>query len=67
MRSRDPVSVLVGALGACVAVQWVIMGYNDMGFYWFRIAIVTGVVFGLVEAARRREATAARVAAGVKS
>lgn len=54
-RSRDRATVLVGAIGTCTAVQWVILGYSDMGFWWFRVAIVTGVVFGLVEAARRRE------------
>ena len=58
VRSRDRLTGAIGLIGVCSAVQWVILGFSDMGFYWFRIAIVVGCIFGVVEACRRREAAA---------
>ena len=32
---------------------YVLIGYNDLGFAWFRIAAVMGVLLGTIEAANR--------------
>ena len=58
VRSREKLAAVIGVVGVCSAVQWVILGYSDMGFYWFRIALVVGCIFGVVEAFRRSEAAA---------
>jgi O-antigen ligase len=55
-RARDPMVAVLGALVACATVAWVIQGYDDMGFYFFRIALAMGCLLGLLEAATRREA-----------
>ena len=55
-RARDPMVAVLGTLVACATVAWVIQGYDDMGFYFFRIAFAMGCMLGLLEAAMRREA-----------
>jgi hypothetical protein len=50
---------LIGMLGACAVPAYALLGYNDQGFFYFRVAFVMGALLGLVEAARRLEAEAA--------
>ena len=54
-RSPNRDVAILGALVACSGVAWVIMGYTDMGFFWFRIAIAFGVLLGALHAAMRLE------------
>jgi hypothetical protein len=63
-RARDPMVAVLGALVACATVAWVIQGYDDMGFYFFRIALAMGCLLGLLEAAMRREARERQAAQG---
>jgi hypothetical protein len=48
--ARDPLLRLVGTVGITAVFAYLIMGYTDLGLYWFRVAIVMGVVLGAVEA-----------------
>ena len=61
-RSSDRLTKVIGTLAACGLVSYAIIGAVDVGFYWSRIAYVTGALLGLAEAARRinREAAAER-------
>ena len=52
-RAKDPKLALFGAVGACTVVAYVLMGYNDLGFAWLRIALGVGCLLGAVEAATR--------------
>lgn len=52
-RSTDRLTKVVGTLVACGLVSYAIIGAVDVGFYWSRIAWVTGAMLGLAEAARR--------------
>jgi len=49
-RSPDSEVALLGALVAATSVGWLAMGYTDMGFFWFRIAIYFGGLLGLLHA-----------------
>jgi hypothetical protein len=60
-RSGDRELAVLGALSACAVVAYLVQGYNDMGFFWFRIALCFGTLLGAMEAAHR---VAAREAAG---
>ena len=57
-RSPNRQLSLIGTLTTCTAVGWVIMGYTDMGFWWFRIAIAFGCLLGLLHAVTAMEAAA---------
>jgi hypothetical protein len=46
---------LLGAMVACAAVAWVLMGQDDMGFFWFRIAAYFGCLLGLLHAATKTD------------
>jgi hypothetical protein len=48
-----------GAVVACAVVGYTLEGYNDQGFFFYRIAFVMGILLGLCEAARRITARAA--------
>lgn len=50
---RDRSLAVVGMLGACAVPTYALLGYNDQGFFYFRVAFVVGVLFGMLEAARR--------------
>jgi hypothetical protein len=67
-RSADPEVALFGALVAGMTVGWLAMGYTDMGFFWFRIAMVFGGLLGLLHAVVSRDPSlqpaAERAAAG---
>jgi O-antigen ligase len=52
-RVRDPLLALFGTLTVCAVMAYLVMGYNDMGFSWFRIALCMGILFGATEAALR--------------
>jgi hypothetical protein len=65
-RSGDRELAVLGVLSACAVAAYLVQGYNDMGFFWFRIALCFGTLLGAMEAAHRllaREAAAAPVAA----
>jgi hypothetical protein len=51
-RSRDREVALFGVLVSCALVGYALEGYNDQGFFWYRIAFVMGTLLGLAEAAR---------------
>jgi hypothetical protein len=52
-RCSDRLPKVIGTLVACSLVSYAIIGALDVGFYWSRIAYVTGAMLGLAEAARR--------------
>jgi hypothetical protein len=52
-RVRDQELALFGMLTICAVVAYLVQGYNDMGFTWFRVALCMGVLFGVTEAALR--------------
>jgi hypothetical protein len=52
-RSRDRELASFGAFLACAIVGYALEGYNDQGFFFYRIAVAMGILFGLGEAARR--------------
>jgi hypothetical protein len=43
----------VGMLTACAIPAYALLGYNDQGFFYYRVAFVVGTLLGLTEAARR--------------
>ena len=51
--SRDRELAMVGTVVACSVVAYALMGAVDQGFFFFRIAFITGCLLGLAEAARR--------------
>lgn len=52
-RSGDQKLSMLGAIVACATVGWMAMGYEDMGFSFFRISIAMGTLLGVAEAAIR--------------
>jgi hypothetical protein len=65
VRSRDRELALVGMLTTCAIVGYTLEGYNDQGFFLYRVAIVIGCLLGLAEAARRFDAAGPAAAAQV--
>jgi len=65
VRSRNREVALFGALLACALVGYALEGYNDQGFFMYRIAFVIGTLLGLGEAARRLDAGGAEPAPAV--
>jgi hypothetical protein len=51
--SRDRELAVVGMVLACSLVAYALMGAVDQGFFFYRIAFITGTLLGLAEAARR--------------
>lgn len=51
-RSGDRLFGVVGALVACGLIGYALEGATDQGFYYYRVAFVTGALLGLVQAAR---------------
>jgi len=43
-----------GAVAVCAILCWVLMGYNDLGFTWIRIAMFMGFMLGAVEVMSQR-------------
>jgi hypothetical protein len=54
-RSKDREVAVLGAVVASATVGWLLIGYTDMGFTWFRIAIVFGGLLGLLHARMSRD------------
>lgn len=52
-RCRDREMAVIGMVLACSLVAYALMGAVDQGFFFFRIAFITGGLLGLAEAARR--------------
>jgi O-antigen ligase len=52
-RAGDRELAVLGVLSACAVVAYLVQGYNDMGFFWFRIALFFGIFLGAMEAAHR--------------
>lgn len=52
-RSASRELAIIGAVAAPAMVAWAVMAAEDQGFFMFRLAFISGVVLGLVEAARR--------------
>jgi Domain of unknown function (DUF4115)/O-Antigen ligase len=59
VRSQNREFAVFGALLSCALVGYALEGYNDQGFFMYRIALVMGTLLGLGEAARRLEARGA--------
>jgi hypothetical protein len=57
LRVRDRELAALGAVVICALVAYALQGYNDQGFFFFRIAIVIGTLLGLTEAALRIDAS----------
>jgi hypothetical protein len=51
-RAPDKLLAVVGTLVACAVVGYALEGATDQGFYFYRVAFVTGALLGLAEAAR---------------
>lgn len=56
VRSRHREVAVFGTVLACLLVGYALEGYNDQGFFMYRIAFVVGTLLGLGEAARRLDA-----------
>ncbi|MGZ6709353.1 MAG: O-antigen ligase family protein [Solirubrobacteraceae bacterium] len=56
-RTGDRMLAVVGALLACALVGYALQGAVDQGFFFYRIAIVMGVLLGLAEAGHRLAAS----------
>jgi len=52
-KTGDRELALFGTIAVCAVVAYVVQGYNDLGLFWFRIALCLGVLLGGVEAALR--------------
>jgi hypothetical protein len=48
-RAPDREAALFGALVTSAVVAYVIMGTQDLGLYWFRIALCIGILLGAVD------------------
>jgi hypothetical protein len=66
-RCPDREFAVVGMLLACALPAYALLGYNDQGFFYYRVAFVIGALLGLAEAARRLVPEAATVSAPVLS
>jgi hypothetical protein len=51
-KSRERELAFLGALVACAMVAYLLEGYNDQGFFFYRIAFAVGCLLGMVQAAR---------------
>jgi hypothetical protein len=50
---RDHEMAVIGIVLACALIAYALIGAEDVGFFWYRIAFITGAFLGLAEAARR--------------
>ena len=64
VRSRNPEVAVFGGVLACGLVGYALEGYNDQGFFMYRIAFVIGTLLGLGEAARRLDTRGAVLSTG---
>ena len=52
-RHSDREVALVATLVACALPAYALIGYNDQGFFYYRVALFIGVLLGLAEALAR--------------
>jgi hypothetical protein len=52
-RCVDRELAAIGAVVACALIAYALEGATDQGFFFYRIALVTGSLLGMMEAARR--------------
>ena len=50
---QDRELAVIGLVVACALVTYALIGAEDLGFFFYRIAFITGTFLGLAEAARR--------------
>jgi hypothetical protein len=60
-RSSNRLHGVIGAVTACAMVGYLLQGYNDQGFFFYRIAIAVGMLLGMCEVARRMDASEPQV------
>jgi O-antigen/teichoic acid export membrane protein len=65
VRSRDREVAVLGVLVACGLFGYALEGYNDQGFFMYRVAFVIGSLLGLAEGARRLNERRTRAALAV--
>jgi hypothetical protein len=53
LRAHDPRPALYGTVVVCALAAYLIQGALDLGFFWFRIAVLMGALLGGLELARR--------------
>jgi O-antigen ligase len=58
--AKDHELAVVGMVVACALVGYALIGATDLGFFFYRIAFITGTLLGLVDAARRLASSTAR-------
>lgn len=51
--ARDREVAVLGLVVACALVAYALIGAVDVGFFWYRVAFITGTLLGLAESARR--------------
>jgi hypothetical protein len=56
-RAVDRELAVIGALIASTLVGYALLGSVDQGFFFYRVALITGTLLGLAEAARRMNRT----------
>ena len=66
-RAGDRELAVVGALVASSLVAYALMGGVDQGFFFYRIAFITGSLLGLAEAARRMIGSPRRPSLGARA
>jgi hypothetical protein len=66
-RSRDRQLALIGTLAVCAVIAYVLEGKYDLGLSWFRIALFTGILLGVMESARHLAERADDTAAPAKA
>ncbi len=59
---RDRELAFLGALVASATVAYVLEGYNDQGFFFYRIAFGVGCLLGILHVARTLDLRPARQA-----
>jgi hypothetical protein len=52
-KARDTELAFLGALLVCGLLAYTLQGYNDQGFFFYRIALAVGLMLGMAEAALR--------------
>ena len=53
-KQGDREAAALGAIGTCAILAFVLMGYYDLGFSWFRITLFMGFMLGALESTYQR-------------
>jgi hypothetical protein len=59
VRSADRELALFGAFCLCALLGYLLLGYLDMGLYWFRVAVFMGCLLGVMQRMMESPASAA--------